>query len=75
MLSLLFREVAGRGESLFIGDRAAVIDAMRLVLRLVDRVCLAAHVEKFHGWTPGFVKLLQPPRQSRGSSSVLVVKI
>jgi glutathione S-transferase len=31
-------------------------------------VCLAAHVVEFHGWTPGFVKLLLPPRQSRGVS-------
>ena len=31
-------------------------------------VCLAAHVVEFHGWTPGFVKLLLPPRHSRGVS-------
>jgi acyl-CoA hydrolase len=31
-------------------------------------VCLAAHAVEFHGWTPGFVKLLLPPRQSRGIS-------
>ena len=31
-------------------------------------VCLAAHAVEFHGWTPGYVKLLLPPRQSRGVS-------
>jgi len=31
-------------------------------------VCLAAHDRKFRRWTPGNVKLLLPPRQSRGNS-------
>ena len=31
-------------------------------------VCLAAHVREFPGWTPLFVKLLLPPRHSRGVS-------
>ena len=31
-------------------------------------VCLAAHAVEFHGWTSGYVKLLLPPRQSRGVS-------
>jgi diguanylate cyclase (GGDEF)-like protein len=31
-------------------------------------VCLAAHVSEFLGWTPVTVKLLLPPRQSRGVS-------
>ena len=31
-------------------------------------MCLAAHAVEFHVWTPGFVKLLLPPRQSRGVS-------
>ena len=31
-------------------------------------VCLAAHVWEFPRWTPGSVKLLLPPRQSRGVS-------
>jgi hypothetical protein len=31
-------------------------------------VCLAAHAVEFHVWTSGFVKLLLPPRQSRGVS-------
>ena len=33
-------------------------------------MCLAAHVRKFARWTPGSVKLLLPPRQSRGASHV-----
>ena len=33
-------------------------------------VCLAAHVLEFLRWTPGSVKLLLPPRQSRGASYV-----
>jgi hypothetical protein len=33
-------------------------------------VCLAAHVSESPGWTPGYVKLLLPPRQSRGNSQV-----
>src|ERR1700724_1224946 len=31
-------------------------------------VCLAAHVREFLRWTPVSVKLLLPPRQSRGVS-------
>jgi hypothetical protein len=31
-------------------------------------VCLAAHTLEFHRWTPVTVKLLLPPRQSRGNS-------
>jgi hypothetical protein len=31
-------------------------------------VCLAAHLSEFLGWTPANVKLLLPPRQSRGNS-------
>ena len=31
-------------------------------------VCLAAHVREFLRWTPVSVKLLLPPRQSRGLS-------
>ncbi len=31
-------------------------------------VCLAAHAVEFHEWTSGYVKLLLPPRQSRGAS-------
>ena len=31
-------------------------------------MCLAAHLSEFLGWTPGNVKLLLPPRQSRGNS-------
>jgi hypothetical protein len=31
---------------------------------------LAAHDWKFRGWTPEYVKLLLPPRQSRGVSYV-----
>jgi hypothetical protein len=33
-------------------------------------VCLAAHESEFRRWTPGNVKLLLPPRQSRGVSFV-----
>jgi hypothetical protein len=35
-------------------------------------VCLAAHEWEFRRWTPGNVKLLLPPRQSRGVSLVLL---
>ena len=35
-------------------------------------VCLAAHESEFRRWTPGNVKLLLPPRQSRGVSLVLL---
>ena len=31
-------------------------------------MCLAAHLSEFLGWTPANVKLLLPPRQSRGNS-------
>jgi hypothetical protein len=31
-------------------------------------VCLAAHDSEFCPWTSGYVKLLLPPRQSRGNS-------
>lgn len=31
-------------------------------------VCLADHDLEFLGWTPANVKLLLPPRQSRGAS-------
>lgn len=33
-------------------------------------MCLAAHAPKFRGWTPVYVKLLLPPRQSRGVSYI-----
>src|SRR5829696_3774783 len=36
-------------------------------------VCLAAHDSEFPRWTPVFVKLLLPPRQSRGVSRCRLV--
>ena len=38
-------------------------------------MCLAAHVLEFLRWTPGSVKLLLPPRQSRGASYVRLADI
>src|SRR5208283_1007100 len=37
-------------------------------IQILLDVCLAAHVLEFLGWTPVNVKLLLPPRQSRGNS-------
>ena len=37
-------------------------------------MCLAAHLSEFLGWTPVNVKLLLPPRQSRGNSHLISVK-
>ena len=34
-------------------------------------MCLAAHLSEFLGWTPVNVKLLLPPRQSRGNSHLI----
>ena len=34
-------------------------------------MCLAAHLSEFLGWTPANVKLLLPPRQSRGNSRLI----
>ena len=36
-------------------------------------MCLAAHESEFRRWTSGNVKLLLPPRQSRGVSLILLV--
>src|SRR6185437_9667404 len=50
------------------------VSASSIVVKLLS-VCLAAHVVEFHRWTPGFVKLLLPPRQSRGVSHVWLARI
>ena len=33
-------------------------------------MCLAAHDSESPGWTPGYVKRLRPPRQSRGDYQI-----